>query len=231
MDPVIERFNQVVERIQKAAQRSGRDPKKIALVAVSKFVPFNRLAPFIQAGVRTLGENRVQEALTKFGEGQAQTLSPDLKLHLIGHLQSNKARKAASLFDMIQSLDSVALAEDLNRHAAELGRMLPCLVQVKISAEQTKEGLPPEQLNDFLGRAAGWTHLRIQGLMGIAPQTEKAEEARPFFKQLRGLFETTRLEILSMGMSGDMDVAIEEGSTMLRVGTALFGSRQAGTAL
>lgn len=231
MDPVQQRFNQVVERIQKAAQRSGRDPKKIALVAVSKFVPFDRLAPFIQAGVRTLGENRVQEAVSKFGLGQAKTLSPDLQLHLIGHLQKNKARKAAGLFDMVQSLDSVALAEDLNRHARELGRTLPCLVQVKISQEVTKEGLPPEQLDDFLGRAAAWTHLRIQGLMGIAPQTETPEEARPFFKQLRRLFEHTRLETLSMGMSGDMDIAIEEGSTMVRVGTALFGSRAVGPVL
>ena len=231
MDAAHERFNQVVERIQTAARRSGRPSEKIALVAVSKTVPFERLSPFIQAGVHNLGENRVQEAISKFGNGKAKTLQPDLQLHLIGHLQSNKARKAVELFDMVQSLDSVSLAEDLNRHAAEASRQLPCLVQVKISPEETKEGLAPNQLDDFLGRSKNWAHLKIQGLMGIAPLTRTAEESRPFFASLRKLFEKTRLDILSMGMSGDFEVAIEEGSTMVRIGTALFGARQAGAAL
>jgi PLP dependent protein len=220
-----ERFNQVVERIQQAAQRSGRDPQKIALVAVSKTVPFDRISPFIQAGVRTLGENRVQEAVAKFGEGQAKALHPDVQLHLIGHLQSNKAKKAVELFDMIQSLDGVELGNDLNRHAAVFGRTVSCLVQVKISDEVTKEGLAPEQLDDFLGRAKAWGNLRIRGLMGIAPLSATGENARPFFARLRGLFEKTKLEILSMGMSQDFEAAIAEGSTMVRIGTALFGSR------
>src|SRR3989338_6196419 len=177
MDASQERFNQVVERIQRAARRSGRDPQKIALVAVSKLVPFDRLSPFIHAGVRTLGENRVQEAIAKFGEGQAKTLHPDIQLHFIGRLQGNKARKAAALFDMVQSLDSADLAEDLNRHARELKRPMPCLVEVKISSEAAKTGLPPEELSDFLARAAGWPFLTIKGLMGIAPQTDTPERA------------------------------------------------------
>jgi PLP dependent protein len=225
MDQPLERFNQVVERIQKAAQRSGRDPQKIALVAVSKTVPFDRLSPFIQAGVRTLGENRVQEALAKFGEGQAKTLHPDVQLHLIGHLQANKAKKAVGLFDMVQSLDRVELGDDLNRHAGDAGRQLPCLVQVKISSEPTKEGLAPERLEEFMERAVSWRNLNIQGLMGIAPQTASGDAARPFFARLRGLFEKTTLSILSMGMSQDFEAAIAEGATMVRLGSALFGAR------
>lgn len=194
-------------------------------MGVSKSVSFENITPFLEAGLRTLGENRVQEAAAKFGNGQAKALHPDLQLHLIGHLQSNKAKKAAALFDMVQSLDSSELAEVLNRHAADAGKTLPCLVQVKISPEETKEGLPPEQLDEFLAKARAWTHLRIEGLMGIAPLTRSAEEARPFFANLRRVFEKTKLEILSMGMSQDFEVAIEEGANMVRLGTALFGSR------
>lgn len=225
MDPAAERYQQVVERIHKAAQRSGRDPQKIALVAVSKTIPFDRIVPIIQAGVSILGENRVQEAAAKYGEGQAKQVNARAQLHLIGHLQSNKAKKAVGLFDVIQSLDSVELGDDLNRHAAAAKKELPCLVQVKISKEPTKEGLAPEMLDDLLAQAKRWTNLKIKGLMGIAPQTRTAEEARPFFGSLRRVFEKTQLEILSMGMSGDFEIAIEEGSTMVRIGTALFGPR------
>jgi pyridoxal phosphate enzyme (YggS family) len=225
MDQPQARFNQVVERIQQAAKRSGRDPQKIALVAVSKTVPFDRISPFIQAGVRTLGENRVQEAVAKFGEDRAKSLHPDVQLHLIGHLQSNKAKKAVELFDMIQSLDGPELGVNLNRHAGEAGRTVDCLVQVKISDEVTKEGLAPERLDDFLGQALSWKNIRIRGLMGIAPLTVTGEKARPFFARLRGLFEKTKLDILSMGMSQDFEAAIAEGSTMVRIGTALFGAR------
>jgi pyridoxal phosphate enzyme (YggS family) len=231
MNVAQERFNQVVERIQKAAQQSGRDPQKIALVAVSKAVPFDRIAPFIQAGARILGENRVQEASAKFGSGEAKTLHPNTQLHLIGHLQTNKAKKAVGLFDMVQSLDRADLGIDLNRHAGEAGRSLSCLVQVKISTEPAKEGLAPEQLDDFLAQAKAWTHLKIQGLMGIAPYMEDPENARPFFARLRALFEKTKLDVLSMGMSHDFEAAVQEGATMVRIGTALFGTRTAGTAL
>jgi pyridoxal phosphate enzyme (YggS family) len=224
MDAARERFDQVVERIHKAARRSGREPQKIALVAVSKTVSFDRITPFIQAGVHILGENRVQEAADKF-EGEASSLRQQVQLHLIGHLQSNKAKKAVQLFDMVQSLDRASLGDDLNRHAADAGKPLDCLVQVKVSPESTKEGLPPDQLADFLSRAKAWTHLRLRGLMGIPPLSKTAEEARPFFAQLRRLFDQTGLEVLSMGMSQDFEVAIEEGATMVRIGSALFGPR------
>lgn len=209
-----------------SARRSGRDPQQIALVAVTKSVSFERVIPLLQAGVSFLGENRVQEAHSKYGDRQAQRISPQAQLHLIGHLQSNKAKKAVQLFDMVQSLDSVELGDVLNRHAQEVDRPMPCLVEVKISPEATKTGVAPEQLSEFLSRAAGWTFLKIKGLMGIAPYTEPAEGARPFFKKLRGLFEATKLEMLSMGMSHDFEVAVEEGATMVRLGTALFGERR-----
>jgi pyridoxal phosphate enzyme (YggS family) len=225
MDAAQSRFNQVVERIQTAARRSGRTPDKIALVAVSKTVPFDRITPLLQAGVRNLGENRVQEAQSKFDDPRRGEWPPDVQLHMIGHLQGNKAKKAAALFDMVQSLDNADLGDALNRHAGEQAKKLDCLVQVKISPEQAKEGLAPERLDDLLSQASRWPNLRLRGLMGIAPLTATAEAARPYFAGLRKLFERTRLEILSMGMSGDFEVAIEEGSTMVRIGSALFGER------
>jgi hypothetical protein len=225
--PAQERFNRVFERIQKAAQRVGRNPQEITLVAVTKSVPLDQVLPFLQAGVCEIGENRVQEALAKYGQptGIKRNDLPTLRLHMVGHLQRNKVKKAVPLFDMVQSLDSVELAEDLDRQARALQKVLPCLVEVKVSPEPTKTGLPPDQLEDFLLRAERWTWLRIQGLMGIPPAGLSAEESRPFFAKLRQLFEKVRLEILSMGMSADFEVAIEEGATMVRLGTALFGSR------
>jgi pyridoxal phosphate enzyme (YggS family) len=227
-----ERLARVNEAIQAAARRSGRNPEDIALVAVTKTVSFDRVVPLLKAGVRFLGENRVQEAQSKYADRQAQRILPQVQLHLIGHLQTNKAKKAVELFDIVQSLDSVRLGDALNEGAKHLNKPMPCLVEVKISGEPAKEGLPPEQLNDFLAQAARWPFLKIRGLMGIAPYSDDAEAARPFFARLRRMFEASKLEILSMGMSGDFAVAIEEGSTMVRLGTALFGPRvRAGSAL
>jgi len=224
MESAAERLGRVTERISQAARRSGRDPKHITLVAVTKTFPFENILPFLQSGVRHIGENRVQEALSKYQnpDGARRTACT---LHLVGQLQSNKARKAVGLFDMIQSLDRTELADDLNRHAQAAGKVMPCLVEVKISPEATKSGLDPEQLDDFLSQMKKRTSLSIQGLMGIAPVTKISDETRPFFRRLRQLFEKTKLEILSMGMSTDYEVAIEEGSTMVRLGTALFGAR------
>jgi pyridoxal phosphate enzyme (YggS family) len=215
----------VSEQIHKAARRSGRSPEKIALVAVTKNVSFEHILPLIEAGVQFFGENRVQEALSKYTNRPDRLKNPLSQLHLIGHLQSNKAKKAVQLFDMVQSLDSADLAEVLNQHAEEQRKPMPCLVEVKISPEATKTGLAPELLNEFLSRSAAWTFLKIKGLMGIAPQMPTAEDARPFFAKLRKLFEQSKLEVLSMGMSQDYEVAIEEGATMVRIGSALFGAR------
>ncbi len=223
---VLDQLSTIKERVSRAAQRSGRSPSAISLLVVTKTVPVERVRPVIEAGVLHIGENRVQDALAKYGDAAGRKVLPDaIQLHLIGHLQSNKAKKAANLFDVIQSLDSTELANDLNRHAQEQNRVLPCLVEVKISPEATKFGMEPEKVEDFIAGAGCWPFLKIKGFMGIAPYSKNAEDARPFFATLRKLFEKTKLEILSMGMSGDYEVAIEEGSTMVRLGTALFGER------
>lgn len=214
----------VVERIEKASRRAGRGPKDITLVAVTKMVALERVLPFLQAGIRHIGENRVQEAMQKYAELKTQT-SEMPKMHLIGPLQSNKAKKAVAFFDMIQSLDRLDLAEDLQRHAAALGKIQDCLIEVKISEEASKSGLAPEALPELLSRVSALPNLRVRGLMGIPPLTASGDAARPYFQRLRRLFETARLEILSMGMSSDFETAIEEGATMIRLGTVLFGSR------
>ncbi len=210
----------------KAAQRSGRSPRDITLVAVTKTISLETIQPFLKAGVRSLGENRVQEALAKYANSDGAKMV-EADLHLVGQLQSNKAKKAAKLFDMVQSLDRLDLAQDLNRHAGDLAKKLPCLVEVKISPEASKSGVLPDQVVDFLAQLTMFESLEIRGLMGVAPGTTTAEETRPFFSALRKLFEQTKLSVLSMGMSADFEIAIEEGSTMVRVGTALFGERLA----
>lgn len=224
MDAATERLGRILDRIEKAARRSGRKSQDITLVAVTKTIPFDKILPFLQAGVGHLGENRVQEALQKYQQADG-TKRTQAKMHLIGQLQSNKAKKAVTFFDMIQSLDRLPLAEDLNRHAQEAGKKLPCLIEVKISPEESKSGLDPRQLDDFVSRIKDMSSLDLQGLMGIAPQMNAPDEARPFFRRLRQMFETMNLRVLSMGMSSDFEVAIEEGSTMVRIGTALFGAR------
>lgn len=207
-----------------AARKAGRTPEDVTLVAVTKTVPWERLDPWIQAGLNEFGENRVQEALGKF-----LTPSNDKKIaarfHLIGPLQTNKAKKAASFFDVIQSLDRVDLAEALDRCGQEAGRPIACLAQVKLSTEPTKSGLAPEALPEFLANVKRFSHLRVDGLMGIPPADATGDNARPYFARLRRLFEDAKLRVLSMGMSSDFDVAVEEGATMVRVGSALFGAR------
>lgn len=224
METAADHLRRIGERMEKAARHAGRNPKDITLVAVTKTVPLERVLPFIQTGIRHVGENRIQEALEKYaGLAAGGLVRP--QFHLIGQLQSNKAKKAVGFFDMIQSLDRFDLAQDINRHAEALGKKQACLVEIKISTEATKSGLPPENLEEFLGQLKGLTSLEIKGLMGIAPAVATAEETRPYFSKLRKLFEKSRLEVLSMGMSSDFEIAIEEGSTMVRLGTSLFGSR------
>jgi pyridoxal phosphate enzyme (YggS family) len=225
MEQAADRLRSVVERIEQAARRVGRNPQDIALLAVTKTVPLDRVLPFLQAGIRCVGENRVQEALTKYSDlGTLASVRPEL--HLIGPLQSNKAKKAVAFFDMIQSLDRWDIAEDINRHAEALGKVQDCLIEVKVSDEPSKSGLLPEAFPDFLSRAKTLPHLRIRGLMGIPSLSAQGDAARPAFQRLRRLQQDSHLEILSMGMSSDFEVAIEEGSTMVRLGTVLFGSRQ-----
>jgi len=239
----------ILESIHNAALRAGRRPEDVTLVAATKTVPLERILPFLQAGIKNVGENRVQEALSKYASNCFSPSSPPVAgggpidplpeaagddvigvirptFHLIGPLQSNKAKKAVEFFDLIQTLDRWSLAEDLNRHAAAIGKVQDCLIEVKISNEPTKSGLAPEVLPELLSQVSSLPNIRVRGLMGIPPLSAAGDAARPYFQRLRRLLEDSRLEILSMGMSSDFEAAIEEGSTMVRLGTILFGSRQ-----
>jgi PLP dependent protein len=230
---IVENIALVRERIAVAARRAGRDPSSITLMAVSKTFPVESIRDAHAAGIRVLGENKVQE----FG-GKADALRglPDAHWHFIGHLQSNKAAKAVELFDAIDSVDSVKLAERLNAAAGAAGKPLSVLIEVNVGGEAAKNGLEPksEELDRILTRAAQWKNLSIQGLMTVPPYAGDPEQARPFFRQLRALREEiasrclpgVSMDTLSMGMSHDFEVAIEEGSTCVRVGTAIFGERQ-----
>jgi hypothetical protein len=218
----------IQERISKAALRAGRDPAAIRLVAVSKTVSAESIREAIAAGVTILGENYVQEARNKIAR-----IGKQVEWHFIGHLQSNKARSAVDLFSMIHSVDRLSLAEALNQEANKQGKILPVLIQVNISGEESKSGINPQETLQLLERIAGLQHLSVQGLMTMPPWFEDPEDARPHFNALRKLREElanikihgVSLQELSMGMSGDFEVAIEEGATLVRVGTAIFGPR------
>jgi len=214
-------------RITKAADRAGRRPDEITLVAVSKTFPAEGIRAAYAAGLRHFGENRVQEWESKHAElaGLGGTW------HLIGHLQSNKARRAARLFHRIDSLDSLELARRLDGFAAQESKRLPVLIEVHLGAEQTKSGVAEEDLGKLAEGIAALPHLELRGLMTIPPFFDEPERVRPYFRQLRKLREDVSkqtglaLPVLSMGMSHDYEVAIEEGATEIRLGTALFGTR------
>ncbi len=241
MSEILLNLSRVRERIARAAAKSGRKPEAITLVAVTKTFSLERVRPALQAGLRDIGENRVQEALSKYAGMPLAAATPPL-FHLIGPLQSNKAKKAVGFFDVIQSLDRLELARDINRHAEAQGKKQKCLIEVKISSELTKSGLRPELLPEFLSQLLEFPALEIRGLMGIPPLSAVGEASRPYFKTLYKLFESaaancrirsigmerSSFDTLSMGMSSDFETAIEEGSTMVRLGTALFGVRQEG---
>lgn len=215
----------VRERIEAACTRARRDPEEVTLVCVTKTHPAEMVRLAIQAGVTDLGENYVQEAA-----GKIETLGRDVRWHMIGSLQSNKANRAAELFDVVQSVDSTKLATRLSSAVAGLGRTLDVLVEVNVGAEETKGGVDTASALDLAGEVAGLPGLRLLGLMGMPPFEATGDELRGYFRQLRQIFEQLPEEnrqVLSMGMSGDFEMAIEEGSTMVRVGSAIFGARGA----
>ncbi len=228
---IAENLSEIRERIAQAARRAGRDAGEVALMAVSKNHPASAILEAIAAGQPLFGENRVQEFAGKRDEVVAA--SGGGKFHLIGHLQSNKAAKAVELFDAVDSVDSLRLAERLNDAAVKLNRKLDVLIEVNVGGEEAKSGLGPEskELPALLEAQARLTMLTIRGLMTVPPFTEDPEGARGCFRRLRELRDRLsagsglKLEELSMGMSHDFEVAIEEGSTCVRVGTAIFGSR------
>ncbi len=226
---IAENLERIRARMAAAAMRAGRAPESVDLVAVSKHVPAARIAEAMAAGQLLFGENYLQEAAGKIGQ-----LPSSLTWHCIGHLQSNKAKLAAELFQMVETVDRLKLGRMLAQHAAELGRVLSVLVQVNVGREPQKAGVLPEDAAALLRELALLPHLQVRGLMTMPPFFDQPEAARPYFRQLRQLSEELSgqglLGIhgpveLSMGMSGDFEVAIEEGATLVRVGTALFGVR------
>lgn len=229
---VSENIRAVRERLARAAARVGRNPDSITLMAVSKTVEPERIKQAYGAGVRFLGENRVQEFAEK---AAALAEMKDAEWHLIGHLQSNKAKKATELFQAVDSVDSLRLAERLNQSAEQTGKKLAVLIEIKVGEEESKAGIPLDspELENLLRAAPQLAHLQIRGLMTVPPFTEDPEGARPYFRLLRDLRDTLAarklpgiaMDVLSMGMSHDFEVAIEEGSTCVRVGSAIFGTR------
>jgi len=224
--PVASSVAAVNERISRACERARRDPAGVTLVGVTKTVPIDAVRAALDAGIAHLGENRVQEALPKM-----RALSDRAPTwHFIGHLQSNKARLAAETFDVIESVDSVRVARILEEDAEEIGRELRVFVQVKIGDEDSKSGVPIESLRSTIEEIDAFDRIEVVGLMAIPPSRARPEESRADFRQLRREFEKLRgrhpeIEHLSMGMSSDFEIAIEEGATEVRVGTALFGRR------
>ncbi len=224
-----ERAADILERIARAEARAGRRPGEVRLVAVSKTQPAQAVAEALEAGLSVFGENYVQEA-----EGKIRAV-PGAEWHLIGNLQRNKAAKAVALFRWIQTVDSTALVADLSRRAAAAGKTLDLLVEVNLAGEGTKGGVPPGGVAAIVDAAAGLPGVRIRGLMAIPPFSEHPEASRPYFARLRALLAETAgrgpggkgMSELSMGMSHDFEAAIEEGATMVRVGTAIFGPRRA----
>jgi hypothetical protein len=210
--------------------RAGRSPDEVRLVAVTKTVSTAAIREAVDAGLRLFGENRVQEAQTKITSAELQIPGTEIEWHLIGHVQRNKAKSAVTLFEVIQTLDSTRLAEEIDRHAAEAGKRQRVLLQVKVSEEYSKQGIEPTAVGELLERTLDLPHLKLEGLMAMPPYFENPEDARPYFRRLRTIKEVFAqkgypLGELSMGMSHDFEVAIEEGATLVRIGTALFGER------
>jgi len=225
---------QIEETIESACRRTGRVRSEVTVIAVTKMHPAAAIEAAAELGITHIGENKVQEFEAKQPEWAALRTSHPLRAHLIGHLQSNKAAKAATLFDAIDSVDSLRLAERLDSAAAANGRTLPVLLEIKLSEEDSKSGIAPEspELEQLLERLPEFANLQVRGLMTVPPYLRDGEAVRPYFRRLRELrneharrYPKLRFDALSMGMTHDYPVAIEEGATEIRLGTALFGAR------
>ena len=229
MSFIKDNLSRVLERMDQAASKAGRNPGEVTLVAVSKTVETARIREAIEAGVTILGENYVQEAREKIDE-----IGHGVQWHMVGHLQRNKAKHAVTLFGYKHSIDGISLAHEIDRRAAQGGEKVRGLVEVNLSGETSKFGIGPDAIMDLIRHIAPLEHISIEGLMTMPPYFNEPEKARPYFIRLRELrdrirgegIEGVRMDELSMGMSGDFEVAIEEGATMIRVGTAIFGERR-----
>jgi len=222
-------IQQIKKRIEAAAERSGRNPEDIYLIAVTKNFSAELIQEAVDNGIVFLGENRVQEAKSK-----VDLVKGNIEWHLIGHLQRNKVKTAIDIFTMIQSLDSWRLAEEIQKRAQQADKVIDVLVQVNIGSEETKYGIDPDDTEVFIEKVATLPNLKVRGLMAIAPFKENPEDVRAYFMHLREIFQSIKeksienvsMEYLSMGMSNDFEVAIEEGANMVRIGTGIFGTRK-----
>lgn len=218
----------VEEKIQKACERSGRNREDVTLIAVSKTKPVEMLQEAYDLGIRIFGENKVQELTEKY-----ELLPKDIQWHLIGHLQTNKVKYIVDKVDLIHSVDSLKLAETIEKEAAKKGCIVRILIEVNVAEEQSKFGMKVEDVVPFIEKISDFSHIKVEGLMTIAPFVENPEENRPIFSKLRQLsvdinaknIDNVNVSILSMGMTNDYEVAIEEGATFVRVGTGIFGKR------
>jgi len=219
------------QRVAQVCLRAGRDPKDIVIVAVSKGRGIEQIRQAIEAGITDIGENKVQEALTKYNKPTTKDQRPTtIKWHMVGHLQTNKAKDAVKIFDLIQSVDSLHLAAEINKQAAKINKVQDILIEVNTSAESSKFGLRPEEVSRVMADISKLKNINPQGLMTIAPLAEDPERSRPYFRLLKELGDTLDRRLmtnnqrltLSMGMSDDFEIAIEEGATMVRIGRAIF---------
>jgi pyridoxal phosphate enzyme (YggS family) len=225
---IAENLSRIKERMAEAAIRSGRTPGSVKLVGVTKTVDLDRIKEAVSAGLQILGENYVQEARDKIRE-----LKDRVSWHFVGRLQTNKAKYAVKLFDVIHTVDSFKLAQELNRRAQPLGRTIPIIIQVNLASEVSKGGVEPSECLSLIRYVSVLENLQIRGLMTMPPFFDQPERARPYFAQLREMSQKiaeaqvagVEMNELSMGMSGDFEAAIEEGATLIRVGTAIFGER------
>jgi PLP dependent protein len=227
MQPIEENLSQLLQRIDRACSRANRRPQEVLLVAVTKTIDIGRIREAIAAGVSAIGENRVQEAVEKFPHLPAPAT---VKKHLVGHLQTNKARKAVELFDVIQSVDSMRVARAIDQYAGQLGVKRDIFIEVNTSAEKSKFGVSLSEVKPLAIEIMNLRHVNLNGLMTVAAFLPAAEEVRPCFRKLRDLRDELQrsgmaIPHLSMGMTNDFEAAIEEGATIIRIGRALFGER------
>ena len=226
---ISENLNRIIERIAHAARRAGRNPEDVLLIAASKGVEVERLNEGLSAGIRVLGESKVQEAMPKL-----QALGNKAEWHFIGHLQGNKVKYVVGAFTLIHSVDSIELSEEINSRAEKMGMIQNVLLEVNVSGEKGKFGVMPDKVNAITKAFSGLKHISLRGFMTVPPYSDDPEDTRPYFRMLRELRDnamhteicTDDCRELSMGMSGDFEAAIEEGATMVRVGTAIFGVRK-----
>jgi hypothetical protein len=221
-------IDRVKERIEKAAERSGRSADDIVLIAVTKTIDVERIKAAVNCGIKDLGENRVQELTAKY-----PYISDDVRWHMIGRLQTNKVKYIIDKVSLIHSVDSLKLLKEIDKRSEIANRMMDILIEVNVAGEASKGGVAVEDVIDFVKQSAAFENIRIKGLMTVAPQTDDPEIVRPYFVQMNDLsykikklkLDNVEMKYLSMGMSGDFEVAIEEGSNMVRIGTAIFGER------